>query len=233
MTWNSSWPLGTVSVSANQSTGQQNTSYIETNMGNVAVGTNLDTTRDHFWDVDASLDGRHRYINSVGFTVGGAPDDPVIGAGMDGVSYLRELTSTLSTAQQDVQPFYRNATQVMQLLGIRAMGVFNGGASTPSQANVVYSHNLALQSAGTPGIVRGGAGLYTVTFANALPSNSYLILGGAIRNNSSLSKELLFEVSAATTLNTVKSTTRFLFMTRTDGGDAEDPLQAWFICFGG
>ena len=236
MTWNSSWPLGTVSVGANQSTGQQNTSYIETNLGKVAVGTNLNTTRDHFWAVDPSLDGRHRYINSVGFTTGGppgVPDDPVIGAGMDGVLYLRQLTSTLSTAQQDVQPFYRNATQVMQLLGIRAMGVFNGGASSPSQADVVYSHNLALQSAVPPGIVRGGAGLYTVTFANALPSNSYLILGGAIRNDSTISTELLFEVSAATSLTNVKSTTRFKFMTRSDGGTAHDPLQAWFICFGG
>lgn len=233
MTWHSTAPVGSQSVKANKTIIQDNFTYTENKMGKEAVGTNTVTTRDHFWAVDPSIDGRHRFIQSPGFTVGGLPANPEIGTSMDAVSFMKQLTSTQSVAQQDVQPFYRNATQVMQLLGIRAMGVFNGSGSTPSQANVVYSHNLALQSAGTPGIVRDGTGRYTVTFDAALPSNAYLVLGGAIRNDSSLATELLFEMQAAVSLNTVKSTTSFKFMTRSDGGTGHDPLQAWFICFGG
>lgn len=111
MTWNSSWPLGTVSVRANQSTGQQNTSYIETNLGKVAVGTNVNTTRDHFWAVDPSLDGRHRYINSVGFTTGGppgVPDDPLLGADMDTLLYPKETNSS-------VQWFHKNQDDDLNL----------------------------------------------------------------------------------------------------------------------
>ena len=233
MPWNSLSPIGSISVRANRTTMNQNTTYIETTMGNSIVGSNLVTTRDHFWNVGANEDGRHRFIQSPGFTVGAAPADPVIGTGMDAVSYVKLLSSVVSTAQQDVQPFYRNTKQIMQLLGIRAMCVFNGSGVTPLQADVVYSHNMALQSAGTPGIVRNGTGLYTATFDIALPSDNYLILGGAIRNSSTSTNELLFEVSAATTLTNTKSTTRFRFMTRSDGGSAHDPLQAWFICFGG
>lgn len=230
MTWHSTFPLGTVSVKANRPIGQDNTTYIETTMGNSIIGTNGVTTRDHFWNVGANEDGRHRWIQSPAFTVGGLPADANIGTAMDGVLWYKLLSSTVSTAQQDVQPFYRNVKQIMQLLCIRAMGVFNGSEDTPEQAHVVYSHNLAAQPAG---IVRTGTGRYTVTFANALPSNNYLVLGGAIRNDSSLGTELLFEMQAAVSLNTVKSTTAFRFMTRSDGGTGHDPLQAWFVCFGG
>lgn len=89
MPWNSTYPLGSVSVSANRTIGQQNTSYIETTMGNSIVGTNTTTTRDHFWDVGTNEDGRHRFINSPAFTVGLVPADPVVGTGMDAVLYLK------------------------------------------------------------------------------------------------------------------------------------------------
>lgn len=233
MTWNSTFPDGTVSVKANKTIGQQNTTYIETTMGDSAEGSNAVTTRDHYWNVDADLDGRHRFIQSKAFQVGGSPTDPVIGTNMDTVLYPKLKLALESTAQQDVQYFLRNSGQIMQMMGIRAMGVFNGSASTPAQAAVVYSHNLATQSASPKGIVRTGTGLYTITFASALPSANYLVLGGAIRNNASASSELLFEVQASTSLTSVKSTTTLKIMTRSDGGTAHDPLQAWFVCFGG
>ena len=233
MPWNSTSPLGSVSVKANKAPMQQNTTYIETTMGNSVVGTNAVTTRDHFWNVGTNEDGRHRFIQSPAFTVGGLPTDPVVGTGMDAVTYSKTKTSTESTAQQDVQLFFRNATQIFQMLGIRAMGVFNGDSVTPVQADVVYSHNLALQSAGTKGIVRDATGQYTITFANALPSANYLVLGGAIRDSSSSTDELLFEMKSANSLTNVKSTTNFKFMLQSDGGNTHDPLQAWFICFGG
>ena len=109
MPWNSTWPVGSVSVKNNRTTGNQNTAYIEATMGNSVVGTNTVTTRDHFWNVGANEDGRHRFIQSPAFTVGGLPTDPVIGTGMDGVLYLKTVLAR-------VQGFYRNAQGVYQYL---------------------------------------------------------------------------------------------------------------------
>lgn len=89
MPWNSTWPVGSISVKANRIVGQQNTTYIETIMGNSPVGTNTNTTRDHFWNVGSNEDGRHRFINSPVFTVGGIAADPLVGSGMDAVLYLK------------------------------------------------------------------------------------------------------------------------------------------------
>lgn len=110
MPWNSISPNGLVSVKANQSIGQQNTTYIETTMGMVGAGTiNNDTLRDHFWNVGANEDGRHRFINSPGFRVGGLPTDPVIGSGMDGVLYLKSILGR-------IEGFYRNAQGIYQYI---------------------------------------------------------------------------------------------------------------------
>jgi len=131
MPWNSTSPLGSVSVSANRTIGQQNTTYIETTMGNSIVGTNTDTTRDHFWNVGSDEDGRHRFINSMGFTVGGNPTDPVIGVGMDGVSYLKTILGT-------VQQFYRNVDGIYQT----SPAVLTGAISIPSA--VAYTNIVAV-----------------------------------------------------------------------------------------
>ena len=234
MPWNTVWPIGNISVRANRAIGNQNTTYIETTMGPSAVGTNAAATNDHFWNVDANLDGHHRFVKLAPFTVGGLPANPAFNdTYIRNVLYAKVKTAIESTAQQDVQPFSINATGIMQMLGIRAMGVFNSTGATPTQNQVVYSHNLALQIAGTPGIVRDGTGRYTVTFANALPSNNYLVLGMAIRADIAGDRELLFEMASSAVLTGVKSTTRFKFMTNSDGGTGHDPLQAWFIVFGG
>lgn len=107
MVWNSTFPLGSVSVKANRVIGQQNTTYTEVTMGNSIVGTNTTSTRDHFWNVGANEDGRHRFVQSPAFTVGAVATDPVIGSGMDGVSYLKTISGT-------VQQFYRNAQGIYQ-----------------------------------------------------------------------------------------------------------------------
>jgi hypothetical protein len=104
MPWNSNSPDGTLSVRANRIPMNQNTTYIETTMGNSIVGTNTVSTRDHFWNVGSDEDGRHRFFQSVGFTQGVGPTvpaDPVIGTGMDGVIYLREVLGR-------VEGFYKN-----------------------------------------------------------------------------------------------------------------------------
>lgn len=90
MPWNSVAPLGSVSVKANRTILGENTTYVQVTMGNSVVGTNTVTTRDHFWNVDSNLDGRHRFIQSVGFTsLAVAPNAvyPVLGAGMESVIF--------------------------------------------------------------------------------------------------------------------------------------------------
>lgn len=93
MPWNSTAPLGSVSVKSNRTIMQQNTTYTEVTMGNSIIGTNTTTTRDHFWNVGTNEDGRHRFINSPAFTVGGIATDPVVGTGMDAVFYLKVTNS--------------------------------------------------------------------------------------------------------------------------------------------
>lgn len=109
MPWNATAPLGTVSVKANRSILQDNTTYIQTTMGNSIIGTNTTTTRDHFWNVGANEDGRHRFINSPAFTVGGSPTDAVIGTGMDSVLYAKTTTGR-------VEWFHRNAQGIYQFM---------------------------------------------------------------------------------------------------------------------
>lgn len=112
MPWTSASPIGNISVRANRTTMNQNTAYIETTMGNSVVGTNTTSTRDHFWNVGSNEDGRHRFIQSVGFTVGGNPEDPVVGTGMDGVMYLKTASADIAR----VEGFYRNAQGIYQFI---------------------------------------------------------------------------------------------------------------------
>lgn len=233
MPWHPIWPVITDSVKTNGPTGQENTVYVKDTMGGVPLATNLPGTEDHFWDVAAGLNGHHRFVKLPDYNA--QPDfDPTF---IQNVIYARLKSAVESVAQQDAQPFVvnraNNVNHVMQLLGIRAMGVFNGSGGTPPQGSVVYSHNLALQTAGTPGIVRTNTGRYTVTFSASLPSVNYLILGGALRSDSS--SELLFAVTGANGggLAAVKTTTSFQFRLITGSGTFHDPLQAWFVVFGG
>lgn len=108
MPWNSTWPVGNASVKANESTGTQNTTYIKTTMGGDAVGTNTTSTRDHFWGLGSDEDGRHRFIQSPAFTVGGSPDDPVVGTAMDAVLYAK-------TTNSQSQWFRRNSDGIYQV----------------------------------------------------------------------------------------------------------------------
>ena len=112
MPWNSTAPVGSISVKANRIILQQNTTYTEDSMGNSAVGTNTVATRDHFWNVGADEDGRHRFMQSPGFTVGGNAADPVLGTGMDGVLYVKEVNSDVGR----VEGFYRNTQGIYKYI---------------------------------------------------------------------------------------------------------------------
>ena len=140
MPWNSTWPLGSVSVKSNRITGQQNTTYTEVTMGNSVVGTNTVTTRDHFWNVGTNEDGRHRFIQSPAFTVGGNPTDPVVGTGMDGVFYLKSDGLTPSR----VGGWFRNAQNVFQAIPI----LLTGSVNIPSSSSFTTVANVPNNSYG-------------------------------------------------------------------------------------
>ncbi len=93
MVWNSVWPIGTISVSANQAPGNQNTAYIETNQ-----------KKDHFFNEGDNLDGRHRPINQQNVET-----DPQPSPGMNGVSYIKQSQGNQS------QQFFNNGNEVMQV----------------------------------------------------------------------------------------------------------------------
>lgn len=91
MAWVTNSPVGTLSVKDNRAQMNANNTYINTYLGNQSAFENLDTTRDHFWNIDSNRDGRHRFICSPAFTTsdGVTPTDPVVGAGMSAVLYLK------------------------------------------------------------------------------------------------------------------------------------------------
>lgn len=106
MAWTSISPIGSLSVKANRTTMNGNTTYIETTMGNTVAGTVTAGTKDHFWNVSSNLDGHHRFVRSPKFEApAGTAANPVVGTGMNGVQYIRLVNSDVGR----VECFYRNA----------------------------------------------------------------------------------------------------------------------------
>ncbi len=157
MPWNSTAPLGSVSVKANKVIQQENTTYIETTMGNSIVGTNTNSTRDHFWDVGSDEDGRHRFINSPAFTVGGVAADPVIGTGMDTVLYPK-------TTNGRVEWFHRNVNGIYQFIpsiktGTTALtSAFSNIDTVPASVyGIIYIWRNGTQNMQSGTFISGGA----------------------------------------------------------------------------
>lgn len=95
MTWNATWPVGTVSVKANKITGNQNTSYIQTTM-----------RVDHYWAESGFVDGMHRQVSMQGTTL-----DKTLPAGVAGVLWYK----TVSASNPRVEMFYRNIDKIYQV----------------------------------------------------------------------------------------------------------------------
>lgn len=108
MVWASTSPDGTQSVKANVPIQQQNTTYIETTMGNVL--SNAEPSQDHFWNLDPSS-GHHRQVQMKQYssTYTGAPADPSLAGSFDGSLYLKSVNGT-------VQGFYKNAAGIYQFI---------------------------------------------------------------------------------------------------------------------
>lgn len=121
MPWNTTFPDGTKSVKANELPGQQNTTYIETTMGNTANDLAYSTSQqDHFWNVGTDYSGHHRFIKSPAYTVGGIATDPgpALGTGIGGILYLK-------TINNQVQGFFRNSSTIYQYIPAFLTGTVN------------------------------------------------------------------------------------------------------------
>ena len=108
MPWNSTWPNGATSVRANQPTGQQNTTYVETTV-----------KKDHYFNEDATKDGYHKKASMP--TFGSTPSLP---AGTDGVYYVL-------TNGSEKEARYTNAASTSYHLNIwsqQLRGSFTSGA---------------------------------------------------------------------------------------------------------
>lgn len=109
-------------------------------------------------------------------------------------------------------------TQVMQLLGIRAMCVFDvaGGVVTE-----LYKHNCT--------VTRDSAGAFTATFASELPTADYLAFGASIYTLTRGEWSVIPSANPG-----YKSTTTLKFATApANTASVSDPVQAWFVVFGG
>ena len=225
MAWTSVSPDGTKSVRFNTPLMAGNTAYIESTM-------NL----DHYWNFSATLDGHHRFAQMTQSGTPAAPTNPTPATGIDLVYYCKSKTAVESPSQQDVQPFSISnpnaplVRQIMQLLGIRAMGVFSATGGT---VVMNYSHNLRPQSPSPApfGVTRTGTGRFTINYATALPSINYAVLGGVLRDGGFGD----FYLDTTASVASSKSTTQLKFSTISSGGSPTlfDPLQCWFIVFGG
>lgn len=218
MVWTSIWPVGTSSVKGNKAAGVANTAYIETTM-NV----------DHYWNDSGNTDGHHKFVQMPKTGTAAVPADATLATGMSGNIYLKTKSTTESPDNQDVQPFFINneavdvagVTQISQLLGIRACCCFNvsGGVVT-----IKYAQNIA-------SVVKVSPGIFTATFTNSLPSVNYLVQGGGATSGGTQHIGVVWQVRNEA-LTTTKTASALQFAT-TVGGTAVDPLQCWFVCFGG
>ncbi len=102
MTWNTTCPLGSVSVKSNKLIIQNNMDYISNTMGNAA-----NNTKDHFWAVGANQDGHHRCVN-----MPQQAGSPLPTTGMDGIFYIKQVSAT----NTDVEAFYTNAINSYQFI---------------------------------------------------------------------------------------------------------------------
>lgn len=222
MVWNVNSPDGAKSVKQNTIPMQQNTAYL------------LSTQqKDHFFNEGSDEDGHHKWAQMVATNDANKSlqTNMTLAAGIDASYFTRFMTPGETNSvgtEANTQPFFvsQNSTipneSIMQLLGIRACAVFNvvGGVVT-----VVYKFNMT-------SVARTAQGKYTATYTNSLPSNAYMVLGGAIYNGG-ISNILSLNVIGGTDLVNNKNVSQCLLRITTETNTTADPLQAWFICFGG
>jgi len=172
--WTSVAPDGTKSVKDNNPILSGNTAYTE-----------IEMNKDHFWNIADDKNGHHKFALMPKYETAASP--PLAGA--SNLAYFAK-----EIAGFDVQPFASNAGGIMQLLGIRACGVFT---TTAGVINTQYSHNCTIAWA--------GVGRYTVNFTTALPTANYLFLGGAVSKSTASNTNDI--IASLVTLKSTSKTT--------------------------
>ena len=220
--WQTTAPDGTKSVKANEAILQANTTYTETEM-------NI----DHFWNIGADEDGRHKFAQMPKYTDGAVatPTSPTLGAGMD-LAYFSRLKTAIeapAAGAQNIQPYSRDASGIQQLLGMRACGVFDVNAGT-GVVTPLYTHNIKAVG----GIIATFTGIYAISFDTALPSSSYMVIANGMKYEAGGTGDeplIVSLVSGATTAT--KNTLNFQLLTTNKSGTPVRPLQVSFVVFGG
>jgi len=179
--------------------------------------------KDHFWNIGANEDGHHQFAQMQSTNVDDPTlaTNPTLATGMDLVYYTRKKIAAESTSQQDMQPFARTTGAIMQLLGIRAMALFDVNGT------LAYAHNVT-------SVTHQATGRYSVAFTTALPSDNYAVIGGGMANTSnSTFTPMQVGQSSGASVAARKNTTSAIILCSISGGTLADPLQAWVIMFGG
>ena len=236
MTWNTTWPINGISVRANQTPGDQNTKYISTT-----------AKVDHFFNEGVDENGHHKYAQMVATNDADktlATNSPLATA-MDLMYFSRYKTTAESQAAiQQCMAYFKNtlvpgevapfSAGVMEILGIRACALWGyvGAVQT-----LYYAHNIT-----NANLVNTAAGKFTATFSNPLPSDKYLFLGSSVPSIVGYSEAVGFCVvespDGARTLPIIKTVNSISFTTPCIYGGSStrviaNPVQGWFICFGG
>lgn len=156
MVWRTTFPDGSKSVKANESIGQDNTTYIKTTM-----------QLDHFWDESAS-DGYHRKVSYPASNT-----DLTVGVGMAGSHYIRRISADAPT--QEV--FYRKSTgEIYQvtptvLTGTKATNdSYSNLVAVPK--NVYGDIFMYKNAAGTIGLVQAGTFYSDASYVYAYATRS-------------------------------------------------------------
>jgi len=195
MPWNPLVITGTNSVRANKTPLNENSAYATNKL-----------VLDHYWNQDGNKDGYHKQINMPVL----AADPTTLPTSIDGQIYYRLKTAIQSPgATQNKEPFYYTQStgsinQYLQI-GMRCMAAWEQTTpiAQPTQAQILYSHNLLIQDVGTPansGVYRVSEGIYVLKFAISLPSTNYIVSGMARRGDvtSGGSSALVVDINGST-----------------------------------
>jgi hypothetical protein len=173
MTWSSTCPDGSVTVKANEPILQGNITYIENTMESTALDTSAaDTVKDHMWNIDAVMDGRHRFVSMPAYLAGGVAADPALHANLDGIMYVREDDFVDTSPTNEF--FFRNSGGIRKLsepFNIRAGALVTAASTTPVWSSLEYNIKAST------GVVKVPltTGRWAVLFDKVMPDANYMV----------------------------------------------------------
>ncbi len=156
MSWNSTWPVGTLSVKTNSPTGRQNTNYIKT-----ALQVN------HFFD-EANL-GKHKKLTLVALAA-----DPTPAADSAVILYSKNVTvgATTGTDLYIAASTTGGASQIKTKVSQYSLGALTTASTGFSYIPGNGASGVVLMQWGSVIIASGGISSQTVTFPLAFKTGN-------------------------------------------------------------